>query len=163
MESNLLSALVVMGVFAAVGMSIRHAIELKRWRTEAQKLERRLTEIEAETSRVEQTLRFERASAKSYAVAVQEYVHKCRHDLASSVNVASGFLELMNQVEYTPSLPNGRTDQIKRALAALNVAKETMTRMPSGLPSLRLTGELADEANRGHHVFRSSGRSERNG
>lgn len=142
MESGLLMVLGAICILAAAGVSAWQAVELRRWRGEVQKLKARLAEIEAESTSVERTLRFERAAARTYAREVRAYVHQCRHDLASNLNVASGFLELISLKDAAPKFDSARMDQIKRSIEALAKVRETMAMMPAGLPELLLNGDL---------------------
>lgn len=122
--------------FLLIALLLRQRKLLKCSLSRIQVLETDLAQLEAVNTTMEQALRRERAAAQSFAADVDAYLHKCRHDLASALNVATGFLELMNQFGASDGHGHEVEERRRRALLALEKACRLVVQIPVARPAL---------------------------
>lgn len=147
MELFLIGGLAAIVAMASGWRLARQSAELKLSRARIAALEEQAGQHELEIAAIERTLRFQHAVSKTFAADVESYLHKCRHDLTSALNVATGFLELMAQAENPLSAGNCRRDQIRRAQIALDKACKLTIQMPLQAPELSLNSDPGQTGN----------------
>lgn len=140
MGPYVIAGLAAIVILASFWRQARLSAELKVSRARIAALEVHANQRAMEFAAMERTVRFERAVCKTFATDVGCYLHKCRHDLASTLNVATGFLELVAQALNSHEAGSGRTEQIRRAQIALDKACKLTVQMPLSAPELPVNG-----------------------